>query len=297
MSDWVVCPRCHFSQMPAQQCRRCGEALAPPADSPPQMATPPELRKAASRRMWLAALAGVALVLALLWLARAGRSPASVAPEATPVPTPGALDLAGRWHAQLSKMVGANPPRPVLKEISVESERDGGIVAARVVFTDPGRGGAGAGYRIAPDGPRRLSEATALLAAEPKGATLPIDFLRLPGWVPERARLWRTLEGTGHGGETARYLLLESLETDYLVQAGINGSGFLSYAFFSPAYAPARGQDALSRVIHPEPGGSLRGFRNLVWDLSGAADFLTLQLPVTISGPEGGAPDAVTLTR
>ena len=93
-----------------------------------------------------------------------------------------------------------------------------------------------------------------------------------------------------------RYLLLESVEDDYLVQAGFNRSGFLSYAFFSRDYAHDRGLDALSGVIHPDPGSSLRGFRNLVWDLSGSADFLSLEVHATLSGPEG-SPDRITLKR
>ena len=293
---WLVCPRCHFSQMPAERCRRCGEVLqsatAPSGPAPPSGGKTLLTRNA----RWLAA-AAVLIVAALLWLGRSGGRPEPAGPPATPVPTAGPLDLSGRWHAQLSKTIGANPPRPVLKEISIETGRDGGILAARVVFTDPGRGGAGAGYRIAPDGRERLAAAAAALRAEPKGAALPIDFLKPPGWVPERERLWKAIEGAAQGAETAHYLLVESLETDYLIQAGINESGFLSYAFFSPEYAPKRGEDVLSRVIHPDPGASLRGFQNLIWDLSGAADFLKLQLPVTLSGPEGGAPDALTLTR
>jgi len=236
-------------------------------------------------------------LLALIWFGRGDRQPEPARSRRTPLPTAGALDLSGRWRAQFSKMLGSTPPRPVLKEVSIESARDGGILAARVVFTDPGRGGAGAGYRTATDGPRRLAEAEAALASNTRGGALPIDFLKLPGWVPERDRLWRVLEGAGRSAPPARYLLVESLETDYVIQAGINESGFLSYAFFSPAYAPARGEDVLSRVIHPEPGASLRGFRDLVWDLSGAADFLKLELPVTISGPEGGPPDMVVLRR
>ncbi len=294
----IVCPRCRFRQFPAERCRRCGETLtgiAPSAEGAPAVPTtkPPATRGA----RWLAAAAGVVVLAALLWLSRTSRSTESAGPPAAAAPTPGALDLSGRWHGQVSKILGTNPPRPVLKEVSVESGRDGGILAASLIFTDPGRGGAGAGYRITPDGGRRLTEATAALAGEPAGAALSIDFLSLPGWVPERTRLWRALEGAGHGGAPAHYLLVESLETDYLIQAGINESGFVSYAFFSPPYAPKRGEDVLSRVIRPGPGASLRGFQNLVWDLSGAANFLTLQLPVTISGPEGGAPDAVTLTR
>ena len=81
-----------------------------------------------------------------------------------------------------------------------------------------------------------------------------------------------------------------------LIQAGVNATGFLSYLYLSPAYASGRGTDALSKVIHPGPESSLRGFRNLVWDLSGSADFVTLQVTATISGPTGSA-DRITLRR
>jgi hypothetical protein len=40
----------------------------------------------------------------------------------------------------------------------------------------------------------------------------------------------------------------------------------------------------------------LRGFRNLVWDLSGAADFVSLQVPATIGQP-AGAEDRLILKR
>jgi hypothetical protein len=300
--SWMVCPRCHFSQTPVERCRRCGEPLTPSPDPEGPPAEPDRLAPA-NRSRWLAAAAvGIVLVAALWRVGRRGDTgPAAAAPG--PEPTAGSLDLSGRWRASFSKMLGGNPPRPALKEISLESDRDGSIRAARVVLTDPGRGGAGAGYRSASDGGRRLTEALAALAAAPEGAPLALDFLELAGWIPEKPRLWRALEGAGPTGGTAagavppRYVLVESLETDYLVQAGINESGFLSYAFFSPAYAPPRGRDELSRVIHPEPGASLRGFRDLVWDLGGAADFLKLELSVSISGPEGGAPDDVVLKR
>ena len=244
-------------------------------------------------------MVAAAALIAALWLARRGGESQASPPPVARVPTVASIDLSGRWHASISKSLGGNPPRPVLKEISLDSDREGGIEAARLVLTDPGQGGAGAGYRTAPDGARRLSEAASALASGSPGSgvALSLDFLELPGWIPMRPRLWKPIEGAGRGSEPARYLLVESLETDYLIQAGINESGFLSYVFFSPAYAPARGTDQLSRVIHPEPGASLRGFRDLIWDLSGAADFLKLELPVTVSGPEAGAPDSVVLLR
>lgn len=297
--SWVVCTRCHFSQMPGGQCRRCGAALSSPASASapgpsPEAPSPP----APSRSRWIAAAAAAALVLvAALLLSRRGERPAPPGPTAAPSPTAASIDLSGKWRATVSKTLGGNPPRPVLKEISIESDRDGAIRAARVTFTDPGRGGAGAGYQTAPDGPRRVSEAAAALAAARTGASLTLDFLELPGWVPARPRLWKEIEGAAQGAGTSRYVLVESLETDYLIQAGITETGFLSYVFFSPDYAPARGEDQLSRVIHPEPGSSLRGFRDLLWDLSGAADFLKLELSVSVSGPEGGAPDHLVLKR
>ena len=297
---FVVCPRCHLRQKPSAKCRRCGQetATAPVFAGEPPKAPAPEPPPPDPRSKRLAAIAaGAALLVALVWIGRAGRGSSPARPTARPVPTSGALDLSGRWHGQVSKTIGANPPRPVLKEVSIETGRDGAILAASVVFTDPGRGGAGAGYLGSPDGAARLAQVASAVAAEPKGAALSLDFLRMPGWVPDRARLWRAIEGAGRAGAAPRYLLLESLETDYLIQAGINESGFLSYVFLSPDYATARGQDVLSKVIHPESAASLRGFRDLIWDLSGSANFLTLQLPVTLSGPEGGEPDRLTLTR
>jgi len=147
-----------------------------------------------------------------------------------------------------------------------------------------------------PDGRRRVDEIAGLLAKDPRGASLPIDFIPYPAWVPKRARVWRALEGHSRKSASARYLLLESVEDDYLVQAGINPSGFLSYAFFSPSYAAGRGVDSLSGAIHPEQGSSLYRFRNLVWDLSGEADFLSMEVHATLSGPEG-MPDRLTLKR
>jgi hypothetical protein len=241
----------------------------------------------------------IAALLAAYFFSRG--KPGPVAARPTPSSPPAALDLSGTWTAEVSKDLPGDPPRPALKEVSLESERQGGIVAARVVLTDPGRGGAGAGYRMARDGPARLARVLSALDASPRGAELEPDFVSLPGWVPARRRLWKVLEGggarAGRTGRSVRYVLLESVEDDYLIQAGVNASGFLSYAFFSPAYAAGRGEDVLSRVIHPEPGSSLRGFRNLVWDLSGSADFLTLTIPALVSGPEGGAADRITLTR
>jgi len=180
--------------------------------------------------------------------------------------------------------------------VFIETDRAGTIVAAGAVLTDPGRGGAGAGYVTVPDGARRVHEIASAVAASPRGAALSLDFIPLPPWMPHRDRQWRALEGQKARPEETSYLLLESVEPDYLVQAGINASGFLSYLFLSRDYTARRGEDDLSAVIHPERDSSLRGFRGLVWDLSGAADFVTLDVLVTISQPAGAA-DRIVLKR
>ena len=137
MPDWVVCPRCHFRQVPAERCRRCGEALG--AVSPDAVAEADAARALRTRhRKRLAAVAVAAVLIVVTWATFGNRSPETAGPPVTPIPTAGALDLSGRWHAQFSKMIGKTPPRPVLKEIAIESGRDGGILAASVVFTDPG---------------------------------------------------------------------------------------------------------------------------------------------------------------
>ncbi|MDQ2978729.1 MAG: hypothetical protein M3R62_05880, partial [Acidobacteriota bacterium] len=242
-----------------------------------------------------AVVGGVALLLVAALLALRSRSRAP-APAPAP-PTPAAkLDLSGRWESQISKTLPGPPPRPALKQAYLETDRDGAILAAGVLLTDPGRGGAGAGYRVVSDGAERLRQVSSRLAESQGGAALSIDFIPFPGWMPPRDRVWRALEGESRRIADPRYLLLESVEDDYLVQAGINQSGFLSYAFFSREYAHSRGLDALSTVIHPDPGSSLRSFRNLVWDLSGSADFFALEVHATVSGPEGSM-DRLTLKR
>ena len=232
-----------------------------------------------------------------LWKISTHRTPKAGPPAAGAVPaaTPG-LQIAGRWQTEFSLTLPGNPPSPAVKDVFIENDQAGAIFAAGVLLTDPARGGAGAGYRIVPDGRRRIEEIAALLSRSPQGAALPIDFIPFPAWVPKRSRVWRALEGHSRRPETIRYLLLESVEDDYLVQAGINPSGFLSYAFFSPGYARGRGADSLSGIIHPEAGSSLYGFHNLVWDLSGAADFMAMEVRATLSGPDG-KPRQLTLKR
>jgi len=292
--DWITCERCGFTQIPSRSCLRCETPLPLPieparraqAAPPPAAASPrPPLPVNAAT---LAVAGGIVLLLAAaaVWRSRAAAPPG---PPGALEPTAGAgaLDLSGRWAAQVPVRLPQRPPRPGLKDVFLETNAEGDIVAAGVVLTDPGRGGAGGGYRVVSDGARRLREVLAQVAARPTGAPLPIDFVPYPPWVPARERVWRVLEGESRRREQVRYLLLESIEDDYLVQAGINETGFLSWVFFSRPYASDRGLDALSRVIHPEPGSSLRGFQNLVWDLSGSADFLTLVVNATVSGPEG----------
>jgi hypothetical protein len=290
---WTRCPHCGFTQVASEKCLRCAEPLpkpvARPTRSPGGTTDPPPTRASRFSFTQVGLGAGALLVLALVLTLLLRRSPSNGSAQtgSAPLPSPAStLNLSGRWYGQVSDTLPGSPPRPVLKEASIETDRDGKIVTAQVLLTDPGRGGAGAGYRTAPDGAQRIADAVAALVSAPGGAPVNVDFIALAPWMPERGRLWRALEGINRKQPEVRYLLLESIEDDYVVQAGINLSGFLSYAFFSKPYAPTRGMDLLSGIVHPEPGSSLGDFRNLVWDLTGSADFLTLQVRATLEGPD-----------
>lgn len=300
---WVTCPHCGFTQIPSAACLKCNKRLdrAPLAPDPAPVHPPSRAsRSPVFARPYLIALAGLALVLvvgAILWGSRAAEEPVRLAAPSVPAtPAPWTLDLTGRWQGKVATTIASSPSRPALREAFVETDRSGNIVAAGVTLTDPGHGGAGAGYLTVPNGQQRLRDIAAATLASPRGAALNLDFVPLAPWVPQRDRRWRAVEGQRRTAEETTYLLLESLESDYLIQAGINASGFLSYLYVSPAYATARGKDALSKVIHPGSDNSLQGFRNVVWDLSGAADFVSLQVNATLSGP-AGTPDRLVLRR
>jgi hypothetical protein len=303
---WATCPHCGFTQIPSGHCLKCKRRLdrprePDPAEAPPGPPPPssPAAVLAAIPRQYLLVLAGLALAVitgVLVWASRSSETAAVAAPPVAATPEPWTLDLTGRWEGKLATTIAGTPPRPALREVFVETDRSGNVVGAGVTLTDPGRGGAGAGYLTVPDGGRRVRELAAALAASPGGTTLSIDFIPYAPWVPQRDRTWKAVEGQRRNAAETTYLLLESREPDYLVQAGVNASGFLSYLYLSPAYASGRGTDVLSRVIHPGPESSLRGFRNIVWDLSGAADFVGFNVAATISGP-AGSNDRVVLRR
>ncbi len=307
---WVTCPHCGFTQIPAARCLKCKKALdrlregepgapsgaaagANPAAAPgwPGLGGIPRAYLLGFAALALAIITGV-----LVWGSRTAVTTDLGPAPAAPTPEPWSLDLTGRWQGKIATTIPGTPSRPALRELFVETDRAGSVVGAGVTLTDPGRGGAGAGYLTVPDGGRRVRELAAALSASPAGAALTLDFIPFAPWVPRRDRSWRAVEGLRRVPEETTYLLLESKEPDYLIQAGVNATGFLSYLYLSPAYASGRGADELSKVIHPGPESSLRGFRNLVWDLSGSADFVTLQVTATVSGPAGSA-DRITLRR
>ena len=298
---WVTCPHCGFTQIPAAACLKCRRRFDRPPQASEQKPAAPRVaaRVPALPRRYLIGLMGLALalvVLAILWGTRRTAPAAVVATSEAPTPAPWSLDLTGRWQGKVATTLPGPPSRPALREVFIETDRSGNVVAAGVTLTDPSHGGAGAGYLTVPNGRERLREIAAAVLASPKGAVLHLDFIPLAPWAPHRDRTWRAVEGQRRTAEDTTYLLLESLEPDYLIQAGVNASGFLSYLYLSPEYASGRGTDALSKVIHPGSENSLRGFRNLVWDLSGAADFVSLQVGATLSGPRGSA-DRITLRR
>jgi hypothetical protein len=305
---WVTCPHCGFTQIPSARCLKCKKSIERPLAGDPTAA--PSAGGAAPAPSLLGGLSGIprvyvlgfaALAFAiitgvLVWGSRSAATTDLGPPPTSTTPEPWSLDLTGRWQGKITTTIPGTPSRPALREVFIETDRSGNVVAAGVTLTDPGRGGAGAGYLTVPDGGRRVRELAAILAGSPSGASLTLDFIPFAPWVPQRDRTWRAVEGLRQSPDETAYLLLESKESDYLIQAGVNATGFLSYAYLSPAYASGRGTDALSKIIHPSPDSSLRGFRNLVWDLSGSADFVSLQVTATISGPAGSA-DRLLLRR
>jgi hypothetical protein len=298
--SWVTCPHCGFTQLPAAECFKCRKRMdrRPSRDAVAPAAPPEPSLTSRAARPYLVLLVALALLVVggvLVWGTRSP-APVAAAPDAAVTPAAWALDLTGRWEGRGATTLGSSPARPALREVFVETDRSGSITAAGATLTDPGRGGAGAGYVTVPDGGRRVRDAAAALAASPHGAVLALDFVPLPAWMPARERSWRALEGAGRQSEDTTYLLLESVETRDVVQAGLNASGFLSWLYLAGDYAQGRGTDMLSRVIHPGRDSALRGFHEIVWDLSGAADFVGLQVPVTISQPAGTA-DRIVLKR
>ena len=305
---WITCAHCGFTQIPSARCLKCHKSLDRPAAASQPVATEPSSTSPAillqtlktvprAYLMIVGALALLVVVAVMLWGRNSGGAIDAIAPQVAATPEPWSFDLTGRWQATGSTTIAGMPPRPALREVFLETDRAGAIVGAGVLLTDPGHGGAGAGYLTVPDGGRRVHEIAAVLVRAPKGAPLDLEFIPFPPWMPRRDRLWRVVEGQRAAAEQTTYVLLEALDADYLIQAGVNASGFLSYLFLSPEYASSgRGTDALSKAIHPGPDSSLRGFRNLVWDLSGAADFVSLQVPATIGQPAGGE-DRLVLKR
>jgi hypothetical protein len=300
--SWVTCPHCGFTQLPAAECFKCHKRLdrRPSRDETVLAPKPPEpaltSRAARPYLILLGALALLVISGVVVWSTRSPSPVAAPANDTAVAPAAWALDLTGRWQGKAATTLAGSPPRPALREVFVETDRSGAIVAAGATLTDPGRGGAGAGYLTVPDGGRRVREAATALASAPHGAAIALDFVPIPPWMPARERTWRAVEGARRTPEETTYLLLESVEPHDLVQAGLNASGFLSWLYLSGEYAKGRGSDMLSGVIHPGPESGLRGFRNIVWDLSGAADFVGLEVPATISQPAGSA-DRVVLRR
>src|SRR5262245_54923575 len=152
------CPQCEFTQIASDNCLRCGAPLPKPIAKPrpstasTRVATSDSPAKRAATAAAAAGLFLLAIVVGVtLWVRRAPAASQAPAARPTAVPSPATLDLAGAWHADKSKSLPGSPPRPVLKEARIETNRDGAILSARVLLTDPGNGGAGAGYRISPD--------------------------------------------------------------------------------------------------------------------------------------------------
>src|SRR5262249_17918303 len=151
-----------------------------------------------------------------VWRSRLARSNEQVEAVPSNRPAQTRLDLARRLRAHATITLPGSPPLPAHPSGFIGTDHDGQIRAADVLLTAPGHGGAGAGFRSGAAARGLIERFVPALAAERSGAALPVDFVPLPPWIPPRARLWRALEGQPRRGSETRYLLLESVESDYL---------------------------------------------------------------------------------
>src|SRR3954463_10468623 len=204
--SWGTRPHCGFTQLPSADCFKCRKRLDRPGPREAEGAPKEPALTSPSIRPYLILLGALALLVVSGVVVWSTRSPTPVAVTATSsaaAPASWALDLTGRWEAKSATTLAGSPPRPALREVFVETDRSGAIVSAGGTLTDPGRGGAGAGYLTVPDGGRRVRDAAAALAAAPRGASLSLEFVPLPAWIPARERTWRSVEGDHRSPEQA----------------------------------------------------------------------------------------------
>jgi hypothetical protein len=267
------------------------------------------------RTAGVAALAlAAATIVGVLLLSRSrrrGARPLSDAVAAGPKTAPlAAFSLAGSWTGAVTKVLAGPPAREATKHVTVESDADGAIVGASVVYQDPVTGSSGAGYLVSRRGDETLSEILPRIDDAGRIESFAPAFAPIPPDLGPPLRSWRVLEGywTSPPGrrrpgrprppEDVDYVLLESDDGGHLCQIGARRNGFLSWAFFHSGKFPddARGRDQLSPILTPHADAQLSSFSDLVWDLSGATDFLKQRIEVTVTGP-GGGPDALFLMR
>ena len=287
---WVTCPHCGFTQIPAAQCLKCKKSIErpTPAAGPSPRPVPAVLRRPvrpAPRfpRQYLLGPRG----------ARAGRHHGrprlglphvGATADLGPAPgddarSPGRLDLTGRWQGKIATTIADSPARPALREIFVETDRRGQRGRRR---RHPDRSGPRRSRRGVSHGPRRRPAGSGSSRPpsrlRPRGAALAIDFIPFAALdAPAGADL------EGHRGPAPEpagdHVPAARIARGRLSRPGRRQRDRDSSRTSTsrPPTPPRAGTDVLSRVIHPGPDSSLRGFRNLVWDLSGAADFVGLQ--------------------
>ncbi len=260
---WVTCPHCGFTQIPSARCLRSATRASTARRAPGGGAgagAGVSARGRASRRFLRAfprryrrdprrpGRRGRASRVLLWSRANAvsiGASPPPPGRDAGALVVRSDRPLAGPSRR---RRFPATPRGPALREV-VHRDRPVGRDRRRGRRADrPGTRRRGRGLpSSSPTDPRRVArDRVGRRGSRRRGAALSLDFIPSPAWMPRRDRVWRALEGQKPPARGDDLPAARVDRADYLVQAGVNASGFLSYlVLLARLRAPPRRRRAL----------------------------------------------------
>ena len=229
---------------------------------------------------------------------RAGPTDAAVSPPPRSPPSGGARSLgtlAGRDLEVASRTLRA---ARVLKQI-VPRDGPGGRDPRRRRPPDRSRPGRRRRRipRRARTGRSGSAQVSSALAASPGGAppSRSTSSRSRPG-CPSASALWRVARGTEPPDAwTSATSCSSPSRTTTSCRPGSTGAASSPTRSSRRSTRTTAASTRSRRSSIPSPGSSLRGFRNLVWDLSGAADFLSLEVARDRCPARRATPDRLTL--